>query len=172
MIGDLFQSAVQPAELFIRGSIIYLGLNLIFRFVLRRDLGSLGVPDVLFIVLVADAAQNAMAGESRTITDGIVLVGTLVFWNLALDRLAFASPRMRRLIELPAIPLIKDGKWVRSNLKRQWITTDEVMSKLRQRGIVDLKEIHLATLEPDGELGVVKVDQAEVEAPSKRKAPI
>ena len=172
MIDDLFQSVVQPAELFIRGSMIYLGLVLIFRFVLRRDIGSLGVPDVLFIVLVADAAQNAMAGEYRTITDGVVLVGTLVFWNLMLDGLAYISPRMRRLIELPALPLIKDGKWVRGNLKRHWITTDEVMSKLRQHGIVDIHEIHIATLEPDGELGVVKVDEAEVEGPSKRKVPL
>lgn len=172
MINELFQSAVQPAELFIRGSIIYLGLILTFRFLLRRDLGSLGMPDVLFIVLVADAAQNAMAGESRTITDGVVLVGTLVFWNMLLDWLAYVSPLMRQYIELPALPLIKDGKWVRRNLQRQWITTDEVLSKLRERGIVDVKEIRLATLEPDGELGVLKVDDAEVEAPTKRKAPV
>lgn len=172
MINELFQSVVQPAELFVRGSIIYLGLVLTFRFVLRRDLGSLGMPDVLFIVLVADAAQNAMAGEYRSITDGMVLVGTLVFWNLALDWLAYVSPRLRRYIELPALPLIKDGKWVRRNLKRQWITTDEVLSKLRERGIVDIKKISLATLEPDGELGVLRVDEAEVEAPTKRKAPV
>lgn len=172
MFNELFQSAVQPTELFIRGSLIYLGLVLTFRFLLRRDLGSLGMPDVLFIVLVADAAQNAMAGEYRSITDGLVLVGTLVFWNLALDWLAYVSPRLRRYIELPALPLIRNGKWVRQNLKRQWITTDEVMSKLRERGIVDIKQVRLATLEPDGELGVLRADDADVDAPTTKKAPV
>ena len=62
---------------------MYLALVLTFRFILRRDVGSLGIPDVLFIVIVADAAQNAMAGEYKSIADGIVLVATLVFWNVA-----------------------------------------------------------------------------------------
>ncbi len=172
MLAELFESVVQPAELFVRGTLIYLGLVLTFRFVLRRDLGSLGMPDVLFIVLVADAAQNAMAGEYRSITDGVVLVGTLVFWNLALDWLAYYSPRLRRYIELPALPLIRNGQWVRRNLKSQWITTDEVLSKLRERGIESIRSIRLARLEPDGELGVLRMDDDEVEAPATKKAPV
>jgi len=76
---------------------MYLGLVLAFRFILRRDVGSMGIPDVLFIVIIADAAQNAMSGEYKSIADGTVLVATLVFWNVALDWLAFRSRAMRRL---------------------------------------------------------------------------
>lgn len=171
-MAELFQSVVHPAELFVRGTLIYLGLVLTIRFVLRRDLGSLGMPDVLFIVLVADASQNAMAGDYRTITDGVVLVGTLVFWNLTLDWLAYWSPTLRRYIELPALPLIRNGKWLRRNLKTHWITTDEVLSKLRERGIQGIGQIRLATLEPDGELGVLKLDDEEVEPPETKKTPV
>ena len=166
-VNELFALTVHPAELFLRGTVIYLGLVLTFRFVLRRDVGSLGVPDVLFIVLVADASQNAMAGEYRSITDGVVLVGTLVFWNIALDWLAYRSPLVRRFVEAPSLPLIKNGKWIRRNLKRQWITTEEVLSKLRERGIEEIGQVRLATLEPDGELGVLKLD-ADIEAPTHR----
>jgi uncharacterized membrane protein YcaP (DUF421 family) len=168
-LSDLFELSLHPAELMLRGTMIYLGLVLVFRFILRRDVGSLGVPDVLFIVLVADASQNALAGEYRSITDGIVLVGTLVFWNVALDWLGYRSPIVRRLIEPPSLPIIRNGKWMRQNLKRHWITTEEVNSKLRERGIDDIRKIRLATLEPDGEIGVLKIDQAEVDPPARRK---
>jgi len=169
-MNDLFQSAVHPAELVIRGTAIYLGLVLVFRFVLRRDLGSLGMPDVLFIVLVADASQNAMAGEYRSITDGAVLIGTLVFWNIALDWLAYRSPAVRKFVELPPLPLIRNGRWVRRNLKSQWITTDEVRAKLRERGIEEIGNIRLATLEPDGELGILKFDDTPVDPPKAKRA--
>jgi len=170
-MNELFQSAVHPAELVIRGTAIYLGLVLVFRFVLRRDVGSLGVPDVLFIVLVADASQNAMAGEYRSITDGALLVGTLVFWNIVLDWLAYRSPAFRKFIELPPLPLIRNGRWVRHNLKSQWITTDEIRAKLRERGIEEIGKIRLATLEPDGELGLLKIDETPVDAPSAKRPP-
>jgi uncharacterized membrane protein YcaP (DUF421 family) len=169
-VTDLFHLTLHPAELILRGSVIYLGLVLTFRFVLRRDVGSMGLPDILFIVLIADASQNAMAGEYKSITDGAVLLGTLVFWNVALDWLAYRSRGFRRFIEPPSLPLIKNGKWIRRNLKTQWITTDEVLSKLREHGIEDIGQVRLATLEPDGELGVRKIDEDEMEEPTAGKS--
>lgn len=168
---ELFQFTLHPAELIFRGSVIYLGLMLTFRFVLRRGVGSLGIADVLFIVLIADASQNAMAGEYRSITDGFVLIGTLIFWNVVLDWAAYRSPLLRRVIQPAPLPLIRNGKWIRRNLKTQWITTDEILSKLRERGIENIEVVSLATLEPDGELGVRKTTADAVEAPPPRKPP-
>ena len=88
-IESLFSLSMNPLELVIRGVLIYVGLVLLLRFVLRRDLGQLGVADVLFIVLIADAAQNGMAGEYRSIADAVVLLGTLAACNLLLDWAAF-----------------------------------------------------------------------------------
>jgi uncharacterized membrane protein YcaP (DUF421 family) len=169
MLNTLFELTLSPVELVVRGTVMYLGLVLTFRFLLRRDVGSLGVPDVLFIVLVADAAQNAMAGEYKSIADGIVLVATLVFWNVALDWLAYRSQTMRKLIEPRALPLIRNGKWIRRNLKSEWITTDEVLSKLRERGVQHISQVKIAKLEPDGELGVIRDDDDETEQPARRK---
>ena len=82
----LFAFSVPPLELIVRGSAIYWFLFLLFRLVLRRDIGAIGVADVLLLVLVADAAQNAMAGEYRSISDGILLVSTIIGWQRG-DRL-------------------------------------------------------------------------------------
>jgi len=157
---DLFQFSVNPLELVVRGSMIYLGLVLVLRFVLRRDVGSMSVADVLFIVLVADASQNAMAGEYTSVADGAVLLGTLIAWNMALDWLSFRFTGFRHFIEPQPLPLIVNGKWQRQNMRKEWITAEEIDSKLREQGIEDIAEIRTACLEPSGELGVIKFERA------------
>ena len=160
-MAEWFQLTMNPWELVLRGTVMYLGLVFALRFLLRRDVGSMNMPDVLFIVLVADAAQNGMSGDYRSIGDGAVLVSTLIGWNLLLDWLSFHSPVFRRLVEPKPLPLIRDGKWLRANLRQAWITTDEVLAKLRQRGIEDVSKVRRAYLEVDGELGVIRDDEKE-----------
>ena len=164
---DLFSLTVPPTELIVRGTLIYLGLVFCFRYLLRRDIGSMSTPDLLFVVLLADAAQNAMAGEYKSVADGAVLLGTLIFWNVVLDWLAYRSVRFRRIIDPPPVPLIKNGRWIRANLKHEWITTEEVEAKLREHGIESVAEVRAAFLEPDGELGIIKRGENETDAPKR-----
>ena len=76
---------------------------------------------------------------------------------------------MRRIIEPPSLPLVHDGKWVRRNLRREWITTEEVLSKLRERGIEGISQVKIARLEADGELGVIRNDEEQPEAATRRR---
>ena len=151
----LFGFSVAPLELVVRGTAIYWFLFAIFRVVLRRDVGAIGVADVLLLVLVADAAQNAMAGEYRSISDGIVLVSTIIGWNVAIDWLAYRYPRARRMLEPPALPLVRDGRILHRNLRREYITIDELRAKLREHGVEDVAEVKTARLESDGEISVL-----------------
>ena len=92
------------------------------RIVLKRQTGTLGMTDLLLITLLADAAQNAMAGEYTSIADGIVLVGTIIFWNYTFDWLSYRSEWFGRLIEPAPLPLIRGGKMLRRNM-RSWISS-------------------------------------------------
>jgi uncharacterized membrane protein YcaP (DUF421 family) len=83
-LAELFAIHVSPLELFARGTLMYWFLLLIFRFV-RRDSGSFGVADILLVVVIADASQNGISGGYQTVAERFILVGTLVFWNYALD---------------------------------------------------------------------------------------
>src|SRR5690349_18259136 len=85
----------QPVlETVIRGTFTYLSLFFLLR-VFRRQIGSIGPADLLVLLLIADASQNAMAGEYRSITDGLVLVVTIIGWEYVLDAAAFHFPRLR-----------------------------------------------------------------------------
>ncbi|SFP38440.1 DUF421 domain-containing protein [Variovorax sp. 770b2] len=155
-LSELFRMEMPPWHMVLRGSLIYWFLLLVFRFLLRRDVGSLGVADLLFVVLIADASSNAMQGEYKTVTDGLVLISTLVGWNYLLDWASYRWPLVSRLVEPPAEPLVKHGRIVHRTLRRQLITVEGLMSKLREKGITDLSEVRLAMLESDGELSIRK----------------
>lgn len=169
----LFSFTVSPLELVIRGTIIYLFLFIVFRSLLQRDIGAVGIADVLVIVLVADAAQNAMAAEYRSVSDGLVLISTILGWNLLLDYLAFRFPALRRLLAAPAICLVRDGRIQHRNLRREFLSVDELQAKLREHGIADLAEVRLACMESDGTVSVIKrqADQSDDPAPPDKAPP-
>ena len=122
------------AEMFIRGTLMYLALFLILRFLMKRQAGSIGIADILVIVIIADAAQNAFAKEYQSITEEIVLVVTIVGWDFAIDWLSYRFPSFRRLVQPPPLPLIKDGEMIRRNMRREYITVEELESQLRLQG--------------------------------------
>jgi uncharacterized membrane protein YcaP (DUF421 family) len=116
--------------------------------------------DLLVIVLIADAAQNGMAGEYKSITEGVVLCVTIVGWSLLLDWLAFHVAFLRGWLEPPNKVLIADGKLQRRQMREELITEDELMSQLRQHGIEDPREVKRAYVEPDGQISVLKQSTA------------
>jgi uncharacterized membrane protein YcaP (DUF421 family) len=142
-------------ELVIRGTVLYLALFVYFR-LLRREAGSLGVTDVLFVVLIADASQQAMASDYKSITEGFVLIGTLAFWDVLLNVLAYRFRWAGKLIEPPPIPLIRDGKMLRRNMRRELITVDELLAHLRLHEVASPDEVASCVLESNGEFSVIR----------------
>ncbi len=155
-LADLFAREFPIWHMVVRGTVVYGLLLLVFRFVLRRDIGSMSVADLLFVVLVADAASNAMQGEYTSINDGLVLLSTLVGWNFALDWLSFRSPAVARFLEPVPEVLVRHGRVNRKALKREMITVEELEGKLREEGVASIAEVRLARLESDGKLSVIK----------------
>lgn len=156
----LFGLSLPFAEILIRGTATYWFLFLLFRFVVRRDIGAVGLADVLVLVIVADASQNAMAGEYKTITDGMVLVSVLVFWNMVLDWLSFRFPFVRRIAEPSSLCMVKNGRMLKRNMRREFITDEELWAKLRQQGVTSLQEVKEVYLEPDGQFSVIKYNSS------------
>lgn len=165
---QLFAFDTNPLEIFVRGSVVYLLLFVLFRFVLKREAGAVGIADLLVVVIIADAAQNAMAGEYKSITDGVVLVGTIAFWNYGLDWLGYHFPAVERVLHASPLELVRDGKVNRRNLRREYITIDELRSKLREEGIDDVADVKTMCMEGDGQISVVKKEKDDdVRKPKK-----
>lgn len=153
---ELFSISVAPLELVLRGTLVYWFVFLLFRFVLRRETGSIGLPDILLLVLIADAAQNAMASGYTSVSEGVVLIVTIAGWSWLMDWAAYHFPMLRPLIEPPSRVLVRHGRLVRRNLRRELITVPELMALLREQGVDRLVDVAYARLESDGEISVIR----------------
>ena len=156
-------------EIILRGSVMYLALTILLRIVLKRQTGTLGMTDLLLITLLADASQNAMAGEYRSLPDGIVLVATIIFWNYFFDWLTVKSEWFERLIEPPPLPLVKRGKLLRRNMRRELITEAELLGKLREQGVDDLSKVKLANIESDGQISLIQYEEKQHKKADRRE---
>jgi uncharacterized membrane protein YcaP (DUF421 family) len=157
-------------ELVVRGSLMYLLILAGFR-VFRRDAGSLSVSDLLVVVLIADAAQNGMAGEYKSVTEGAVVVATIFAWNYALDWLAYRSPVIYRLLHAPPLLLVRHGDIQYRNLRSQMITRDDLLAQLREQGVEDVGTVKTCFLENDGRMSVIREEREEGFTDPSRSAP-
>jgi uncharacterized membrane protein YcaP (DUF421 family) len=167
---SVFTPTLHIGEIFLRGSIVYLALFFILR-LLRREAGALGISDLLVVVLVADAAQNAMASEYKSITEGVVLVGTIVAWDYSLDWLGYRFPAVQRLLRPAPLPLIKEGRVLRQNLRKEMITMEELLGQLREQGVESVGEVKRCCLDGDGHVSVIKYEPGGGGGNTKKQQP-
>ena len=157
----LLTPSVPAAEIIVRGTAMYLGLFVLLRIILKRNTGVVGVADLLVVVLIADAAQNGLAGEYRSIVDGLLLVMVILGWTVFLDWASYRYPRLRHLVESKPLPLIRDGQILHANLRREFITRDELLSQLREQGVESVGEVRVACIEGTGRISVLKRDSED-----------
>lgn len=152
------------AEMFVRGTVIYLVLFLVMRFLPRRTMGGVGPSDLLIVVLIADAVEQGMAGRYESITEGLALAGTLIFWAMLIDWLDYRFPKLH-ISDGKQVPIIRDGRMIERNMARQNITEDEVLAQLRLYGLSSTRGVEAAYLEGDGRFSVILRGQQPVRHP-------
>ena len=155
-------------EIVLRGTVMYLGILVAMR-LFRREAGALSTADLLVVILVADAAQNGMANDYRSVTEGIVLVGTIVGWSFVLDWLGYRYDWVERLLHAPPLLLVSHGRVHQRNLRAEMLTMDELRSRLREQGVESLDEVKRCYMEPDGQISFVLKKKGERPRPSARR---
>jgi uncharacterized membrane protein YcaP (DUF421 family) len=156
---ELFVPTHSVAEMIVRGTLMYLALFLVFRLFMKRPIGAIGIADVLVIVVIADAAQNAFAKSYQSVTEGIVLVLVIVFWEYVIDWAAYRMKWLHDLLEPAPLPLIRNGKVIRRNLREEFLTEEDLLGQLRANGAANIADVRLAYRESDGSISVVKKDR-------------
>jgi uncharacterized membrane protein YcaP (DUF421 family) len=152
---SLFVPSLHVGEIILRGTLVYLFLFFLLR-VLRREAGQIGISDLLVVVLIADAAQNAMGSEYRSLTEGAILVATIALWDYFLDWLSFRVAAVRRLLRPTPLLLIRNGRLQRQNMKREKIQEEELMGQLREKGVESVGDVKECYLEGNGRVSVIQ----------------
>lgn len=143
-------------ESVLRGTVVYFVLFILLRLAGRRELGSLGPADLLILLLIADASGNAMTGGSNSLTDGLLVAATIVAWGYIIDWLMYRFPLLNRLASARKVCVVRDGELQWRNMRREYVTREEIMSEMRLAGIESLDEVRAAYIEPNGKLSFLK----------------
>jgi uncharacterized membrane protein YcaP (DUF421 family) len=151
---SMFVPTESILEIVIRGTIMYLAMYFLLR-IFRRQSGNIGIADLLVIVVIADAAQNGMAGDSKSITEAVILILTIILWDFFFDWLGYKSAFIDKYLSPNPLLLVENGRILRRNLEKELITEDELMSALRQQGQEDLKAVKKCYLESNGRFSVL-----------------
>lgn len=157
--GAVFVPDLSLFESFLRGSVVYLSLLVLFRVVLKRQGGSIGVPDIMLVVLVSECVSPALGADAKSLPNGLAAVAALLFWNYALDYLCCRWEWLRKRLEPEPLEIVRGGAPVRAALDAESISGHELAAQLRQHGIDDITKVKSAVLESEGTISVIERDE-------------
>ena len=142
----------------IRTTVVYLALLVGLRVTGTRQLGQMSTFDLVLLLIIANAVQNAMVGPDTSLAGGLVAAGVLIGWHRIIDWWRFRSRRVAKLLAGEGIMLVHRGEVLDEHLRRGGITRDELQQALREHGVARIEDVMLAVLEPDGTISVVRYD--------------
>jgi uncharacterized membrane protein YcaP (DUF421 family) len=145
-------------EIILRTTVVYVVVLVLLRTAGKRELGQMSPVDLVVILVIANAVQNAMTGGDNSLIGGIVAATTLVAVNTAFSRVGHRVPYLEHLFESEPTPLVKGGKLIKRNLDRENVEEDELMMAAREHGIEDIAGVDAAYLERDGSISIIPKD--------------
>ena len=139
----------------LRTTAIYLVILVGLRLAGKREVGQMTVFDLVVLLLIANAVQNAMVGPDTSLTGGILAAAVLLVVNMLIAQLRLRWPRLRRLVEGTPTILISHGEVVTSHLRREGIDEETLEAALREHGVTEISAVEMAVLEIDGSISVI-----------------
>jgi len=137
---------------------VYFFMVISLRLFGRKEVAQLSVVDLVFILLISNAVQNAMVGPDTSLLGGLTSAATLFALNFALKWITYRSPKLSRVVQGPAIMLIYNGEVNQENLDKTKISMYELEETIREHGVRSISEVNLAVLEMDGNISVLSND--------------
>ena len=152
---DLWQVVVRTAVIYL---VVLLGLRLLG----KREIGQLTPFDLVLLLLISNAVQNAMTGPNVSLWAGLLSAATLLLINWLINWTVERFPRLRKAVEGQPTILLSHGKVLLKNMKKEQISLEELEMAAREHGIADLKGVELAVLEMDGSISIIPFSEHHV----------
>jgi len=145
-------------QIIFRSIAVYFFIVIAIRIFGKKELAQLSVIDLVFILLISNAVQNAMVGEDTTLQGGLVAAAALFITNFILKKVLYKNKKIDELLEGKAILLIYKGELQQHNLEHAEISLEELEAAVREHGVQDIQNVDLAMLEADGNISVISND--------------
>lgn len=145
----------------IQTTTIYLLMVLLLRLFGKKELAQLSIIDLVFILLISNAVQNAMVGSITDFIGGLWSAGALFLVNFALKNILYRNEKISKLIDGEPLTLIYEGQIHQTNLKEAQISLTELEAAVREHGCENIGKVSLAMLEIDGNISVLSDDYSK-----------
>ncbi|HZT06719.1 MAG TPA: YetF domain-containing protein [Chloroflexota bacterium] len=152
---------LDPADLLaiiVRTAVVYVALLFLLRLAGKRELGQMTPFDLVVLLIISNAVQNAMVGPDTSLTGGLVAAIVLVVVNGAVNRLFVRYGWLGRGVLGTPTLLVNDGALIPEHLRREGLAESEVLQALREHGVESVEQVKMAVLEVDGTISVVPAD--------------
>ncbi len=156
-------------DIILRSIIIYCFIVIGIRLLGKREISQLSIVDLVFVLLISNAVQNAMVGPNTSLMSGLVAAGSLFVVNQALGYLMLRSKKAQSFLEGNPIMLVYHGRIIAKHLKKAGITDLELEEAIREHGVEKVMDVDLAVLETDGNISVLSHNYTHTTS-HKRKA--
>lgn len=137
---------------------IYIFITVAFRIFGKKELAQLSVLDIVFVLLISNAVQNAMVGSDTSLLGGLIAACTLFILNYIFKYLLYRFRKFSHLIEGEPVILVLDGKVKDRNLRKMEISTDELIEAIHEHGVKSIRDVNIAILEVDGNISIMSDD--------------
>lgn len=148
-------------DVVVRSLCVYLFMVVAIRLFGKNQLSQLNAGDVVLLLLISNAVQNAMVGPDTSLQGGLIAALVLFAANFILKRLMFGHPSFKTFMEEDPVILIKDGVVIQKALDEVKITKDELEEAIREHGVDGIKNVKLSILEVDGNISVISEDEKD-----------
>ena len=153
----MFTPVIPPWDIVLRTAGVYVVILIGLRLAGKREIGQMTVFDLVVVLLLANAVQNAMVGPDTSLTGGLLAAVVLLLLNALVARLRLRWPVLRRIVEGSPTLLVLHGEVIADHLRREGLDQDTLEAALREHGVADLSGVEMAVLEIDGSIRVVPV---------------
>jgi len=152
-------------EFVVRALLVYGFLLILLRLTGKRQIGQMSPFDLVLLLVLSNAVQNSMNGGDNTVLGGMILATTLVFLNAAIGFIAYRSRSAQLFMEGEPEILIFDGKLIKKSLEKEGLSMDELEGAMRVAGCEKVTDVHLATMELNGQISIVRNDYPKGQPP-------
>ena len=156
-------------DIIIRSVCVYLFMIIAIRLFGKKELSQLNTADIILILLISNAVQNAMVGSNSSLQGGLVAALVLFVLNFILKKIMYNSKTITDLVQDKPEILIHDGTIDFKALAKLQITSQELEEAIREHGVETYKEVKLAMMEIDGNISVISGDKTLKQTHHKRK---
>lgn len=160
MWSDLWSLDVSALEKAVRPILVYLFLLIALRLGGKRELGQMTGFDLVVLLMLSNAVQNAIIGDDNSVLGGFIGAATLLVMNYIVVRLAYYFPRIEEIVEGKPRLLIRDRQVIEKNLAKELINKSDLHAVLRRQGFDSVEQVGKAILETNGSLTVERAVNA------------